>query len=208
MTLAQVFWLRDEQRGQPQRMFVVADGALSVGEHFAGFGGDLAVLRKRLRGTGAELHEHFTDYGKAFRRRLGIESEQATELFGQTVSMKAVDNLNDFVRQHMLEPFDVASRVRELVAHFDDLTRTHEAVVRARAQLDLLAPLTAELDAHERLRAEHAALDAQRRALPYFLAERRRSLLQIELREIDATSGRPRDAGGRDTHGGRPVPRG
>ena len=29
------------------------------------------------------------------------------ELFHQTVSMKAVDNLNEFVRNHMLEPFDV-----------------------------------------------------------------------------------------------------
>ena len=28
------------------------------------------------------------------------------ELFHQTVSMKAVDDLTEFVRSHMLEPFD------------------------------------------------------------------------------------------------------
>ena len=35
------------------------------------------------------------------------------ELFHQTVSMKAVDNLNDFVRHHMLEPFDVGAQIEE-----------------------------------------------------------------------------------------------
>ena len=32
------------------------------------------------------------------------------ELFHQTVSMKSVGNLTDFVRDHMLEPFDAAKR--------------------------------------------------------------------------------------------------
>ena len=52
------------------------------------------------------MHDGFPEYGKDFRRRLGIESEQAMELFHQTVSMKSVGNLTDFVREHMLEPFD------------------------------------------------------------------------------------------------------
>lgn len=43
-------------------------------------------------------------------RALGIRSEQALNLFHQTVSMKAIGNLTDFVRAHMLEPFDVAER--------------------------------------------------------------------------------------------------
>ncbi len=111
------------------------------------------------------MHDSFTDYGRDFRRRLGIEAEQAMELFGQTVSMKAVDNLNDFVRQHMLEPFDVRTRLDALVTHFDDLTQAHEAVLRARAQLELLEPLTAELDTHVALTTEPAQLSAQREAL-------------------------------------------
>ncbi len=60
------------------------------------------------------------------------------ELFHQTVSMKAVDNLNDFVRSHMLEPFDTKAHIDSLVEHFDNLTQAHEAVVRARNQLELL----------------------------------------------------------------------
>jgi uncharacterized protein YPO0396 len=185
VTLAQVFWIKDVQRGQPQRFYAVADGALSVAEHFANFGGDIADLRRRLRTQGVEVHDSFTEYGRAFRRRLGIESDQAMELFGQTVSMKAVDNLNDFVRQHMLEPFDVRTRLEALVSHFDDLAKAHEAVLRARAQLELLEPLTAELDTHAELTAELARLSAQRDALPFLLGVRRQELLHAELAELD-----------------------
>ena len=68
----------------------------------------MTALRRRLRAAGAQVYDSFPEYGKDFRRRLGIESEQAMELFHQTVSMKSVGNLTDFVRDHMLEPFDAA----------------------------------------------------------------------------------------------------
>ncbi len=180
-TLAQVFWSRASDTGQPERFYVVADGELSIAEHFADFGGDLAELRRRLQRQEIKPYKAFPEYGRELRRRLGIESEQAMELFHQTVSMKAVDNLNDFVRHHMLEPFDVGAQIESLVHHFEDLTRAHEAVVRARAQLELLVPLVAELDTHDKLAAEVADLGRQRAALPYFLAGRRARLLEVEL---------------------------
>jgi uncharacterized protein YPO0396 len=85
VTIAQVFWTREGRSGQPERFYVVADGDLSIADHFAGFGTDIAALRRRLQAAGVKLHTSFPDYGKDFRRRLGIESEQAMELFGQTV---------------------------------------------------------------------------------------------------------------------------
>lgn len=135
VTLAQVFWFRDAQ-GQPPRFYVVADRSLSIAEDFAGFGSDINDLRKRLRAArDIELHDAFPPYGAAFRRRFGIDNEQALELFNQTVSMKSVGNLTDFVRGHMLEPFDVESRIQELIAHFDNLDRAHQAVLKAKAQV-------------------------------------------------------------------------
>ena len=58
------------------------------------------------------------------------------DLFHQTVSMKSVGNLTDFVREHMLEPFDSADTVRALVDHFENLTAAHNAVLKARRMLD------------------------------------------------------------------------
>src|ERR1700730_10587468 len=41
VTLAQVFWLRDGNTGQPDRFFVMADRALSIPRDFADFGTDI-----------------------------------------------------------------------------------------------------------------------------------------------------------------------
>ncbi len=185
-TLAQVFWAKDGAHGQPERFYVVADRSLSITEDFAGFGPDLAALRRRLKGAGIKPIERFPEYGRELRRRLNIPSEQALELFGQTVSMKAVDNLNDFVRRHMLEPFDVTAHLQQLLDHFDDLTRAHDAVLRARHQLELLEPLVIELDVHDKLATHVDDLTAQRAALETFLAERKQTLLTAELAGLDA----------------------
>ena len=111
VTLAQVFWFKDAH-GQPTRFYVVADTPLAISEHFSGFGSDINALRKRLRSMPrVEVHETFPPYSASFRRRFGIENEQALDLFHQTVSMKSVGNLTDFVRQHMLEAFPVEARI-------------------------------------------------------------------------------------------------
>jgi uncharacterized protein YPO0396 len=182
VTLAQVFRTRDV--GQPERFFVVADTELSILKQFTEFGSEFSLLKRRLREVGARLYETFPEYGRDFRRHLGIESEQAMELFHQTVSMKAVDNLNDFVRSHMLEPFDTNAKISELIEHFDNLTRAHDAVVQARAQLELLEPLVIDIDVYDQLSEQRSALEHQREALPFYFADRMRHVLENELEEL------------------------
>ncbi len=185
VTLAQVFRTRDLSQGQPERFFVVADSDLSITGDFSDFGTETAALKRRLREGGVRVHDSFPEYGRDFRRRLGIESEQAMELFHQTVSMKAVDNLNDFVRSHMLEPFDTKSYIASLVEHFDNLTQAHDAVLKARMQLELLAPLMGHLDTFDELDDQRALLVRQQGALPFYIADRTRSCLERELDELD-----------------------
>jgi uncharacterized protein YPO0396 len=165
VTLAQVFWTREGHPGQPDRFYVVHPGALSIVPDFVDFGTEMPTLRRRLRSEGARVHDHFPDYGKELRRALGIESEQALELFHQTVSLKSVGDLNEFVREHMLEPFDSAAWIDRLVAHFEDLSRAHESVLRARGQIEALQPLLADLDECARLDAELVHLSAQQDAV-------------------------------------------
>lgn len=188
VTIAQVFWMPGGDRaGQPARLYVTADGALSINPHFSDFGTEMTQLRKRLRAhPGVLIHDAFPQYGKDFRRRLGIESEQAMELFHQTVSMKSVGNLTQFVREHMLEPFDAAKATRDIVAHFEDLTKAHEAVQRAQAQLGVLTPLIADCDAHDKVAAEIAALTAQREALRYYFADHKLRLVDGLLSHLYA----------------------
>ena len=191
VTLAQVFWLKDPQ-AQPARLFVAAERALSIADDFAGFGSDFTALRKKLRASGAEPFDSFPPYGAWFRRRFGIEHEQALELFHQTVSMKSVGNLTDFVRSHMLEPFDVGSRIEALIRHFDDLDRAHQAVLKAKRQVDLLTPLVEDGRRHTGLVAQIQRWREGRDALrPYFaglkceLLDRRLELLSDDAARLD-----------------------
>jgi uncharacterized protein YPO0396 len=149
VTLAQVFWQKDSG-SQPSRLYLVSDDELSIKEHFSGFGGDINTLKKQLRGLDhtEPPYDNFPPYSAAFRRRFGLQNEQALDLFHQTVSMKSIGNLTSFVREHMLEAFEVAPRLEALITHFDDLNRSHETVLKAKAQIGRLTPLAADLVSH------------------------------------------------------------
>ncbi len=185
VTLAQVFWMKDAH-GQPARLFVGAERALSIAGDFADFGPDITALRKKLRATGAEVFDSFPPYGAWFRRRFGIDNEQALELLHQTVSMKSVGNLTDFVRIHMLEPFDVAPRITALIGHFDDLNRAHEAVLKAKKQMERLEPLVDDCERHASLVSQVDDLRASREALRFYAADLKLGLLDRRIENLAA----------------------
>ncbi len=182
--LAQVFWISDS-RGQPERFYVAADRPLSIAEHFSGFGHELKDLRKRLRGLEhVELHNAFPAYGASLRRKLGIGSEQALELFNQTVSMKSVGNLTEFVREHMLQAADTERRIDELIRHFEDLNRSHEAVLKARAQIEALTPVVSDADDYAGRSQQVERLRGCRDALTPWFASLKIELLDHRLEDL------------------------
>jgi uncharacterized protein YPO0396 len=183
VSIAQVFWIKDAQ-GQPARFYAAAEGSMSIVDDFANFGTDIVKLRKRLRSVDVELFDSFPPYGAWFRRRFGIENDQALELFHQTVSMKSVGNLTDFVRHHMLEPFEVASRIAALIAHFEDLNRAHEAVLKAKKQVELLTPLVSDCDRHDKLAEEINHLRTCRESLRRYFASLKIELLDTRIENL------------------------
>ncbi len=112
------------------------------------------------------------------------------ELFNQTVSMKSVDNITRFVRDHMLEPFPVGERIEALIRHFDDLNRAHEAVLKARRRIDMLEPLVADLDRHDERERQVADLRQSREALRPWFASLKMDLLDRRLDNLAAESER------------------
>ena len=182
--LAQVFWTKD-QVGQPARFYVIADRPLAIAEDFANFGPDIAELRKRLRQSpGVELFDSFAAYAAAFRRLFGIDNEQALELFNQTVSLKSVGDLTDFVREHMLEAFDGEQRIEALIHHFDDLNRAHDAVLKAKKQTAALEPIVEDCARHDELAAGREALRVARDALKSWFARNKLTLLDKRLARL------------------------
>ncbi|MEW8043279.1 MAG: ATP-binding protein [Candidatus Sedimenticola endophacoides] len=184
-SLAQVFWHKEGQR-RPERFFVIAESPLTIRGDFSDFGGDVQTLRKRLRKQkSVAVFDTFKEYAARFRRLFGIQQEKALELFYQAVSMKSVGNLTDFVRTHMLEGFEVGSRIEELRRNFENLNRAHEAVLKAKDQIERLRPLVVEGGKHERYQQEIGTLSACREALEPWFAEQRVGLTRERMARLE-----------------------
>ena len=189
-TLAQIFWLREGQRN-PERFFVFSELPLTIAEDFSGFGTNILDLKKRLRKRSkVDVYDNFKEYASRFRRYFGIQQEKALDLFYQTVSMKSVGNLTDFVRNHMLEKSDTEGRIDALRRAFDNLNRAHTAVRKAKAQIERLGPLVADGQLHIEINAEIEELTACRDKLSIWFASKKVDLCekQIARLQVEITS--------------------
>ena len=187
VTLAQVFYWTGDTQGQPGRFFVCSEKTLSIAEDFSKFGTEIRQLKKQLRKPGTEIFETYPPYGAWLCRRFGIANDQALELFHQTVSMKSVGNLTDFVRQHMLEPFGVESRISALIHHFEDLTQAHEAVLKAKQKIELLTPLVADCKRYQEIQVAVRQLIDCRDGLKAHFAQLKIRLLDQRIKQLTST---------------------
>lgn len=183
VTLAQVFWSKDPT-GQPARIHAVAREQLSIEGDFSNFGSSIAELRRKLRAQGVELFDSFPPYGATFRRYLGIPAEQALELFHQTISLKAVGDLTDFIREFMLEEFEVDSRIENLIAHYENLDRAHKAVLKAKSQVEELRPLVDDCDTLGEVLEQTATARHKRDCLTAFFLDLKATLIENELARL------------------------
>ncbi|MCB2181619.1 MAG: ATP-dependent exonuclease SbcCD, C subunit-like protein [Desulfobulbaceae bacterium] len=184
VTLAQVFWLKPQQN-TPERFFVVAEKPLSIAADFSNFGTAIADLRRQLRRQEKiDIFPSFKEYANRFRHLLGIDNEQALNLFFQTVSMKSVGNLTDFVRQHMLEKIDMDARLTELRRNFDNLNQAHDSILKAKTRIEQLTPLVKDCLRYQELATENAALRLCRDNLYAYFYSHKVQLLDTHLETL------------------------
>jgi len=181
--LAQVFWIGKE--GKVEKLLLISSTPLSITQHFSQFY-DINELRKKLRNVpGVQVFgDNFSQYSEQFRRLFGMNSDKAIELFYQTVSMKSVSSLTDFVREQMLERTDVKEQIALLLKRFDDLNKAHVAVVHAREQHQILKPLCEQARDYDQISKEIENLEGMVEVIPAWFAQQRQYLLENAI--IDA----------------------
>jgi uncharacterized protein YPO0396 len=186
ITLAQVFWSRNEKI---EKFFLVSNRDLNIIEHFHVRDGekDITPLKKRLKSlSGVSVFESFSDYSSKFRNIFGLKSDKALDLFYQTVSMKSIGSLNEFVRNHMLEKTDIKAKIEELKRNYENLTRAYELVQRAKRQIEQLEPLVKEADSYENTAKEIADLQQCLDALPVYFAVHKSALLEVAIANLSS----------------------
>lgn len=163
--LGGIFWVED---GKPERLYLVRRQESSIKENLAKLpaGRD---LKKNLRERGFEVFTEHSDFAMRFRSLLKIPNESALKLLGQAVGLKDPQDINVFVRRHMLEPHDMRPAILKLREHLDDLVHCREKIDEAEKRQKLLEPIETEAQRLDTLRQESAAAaDSARAVRPFF----------------------------------------
>lgn len=181
VTLVAMMWLNNAESAVEHRYYV-AQQALSIEEHFS-----QRHINARDLPNGVEVcNNNFSVYIKAARKALGLTGhDKALDLFNQTVAVKDIPSLNQFVRDHMLEDGKAESHVEGLRQQYSDLNDAHEAITRADSQLRTLTPL---IDAAEEYRRYERQIEQYRLAyslVGFYVAEQAVTLLGDELHALE-----------------------
>ncbi|WP_056332656.1 ATP-binding protein [Arthrobacter sp. Soil764] len=91
------------------------------------------------------------------------------------------------MRSNMLEEDDVAARITNLIHHFDDLKKAHDAVLTAKDQITLLTPIREGAAQHAKVSAEDEMARKQRDQLHPWFTDRKLQLSLEHQAELERT---------------------
>ncbi|MCB1996401.1 MAG: ATP-binding protein, partial [Rhodoferax sp.] len=186
VVLAQVLWVRGKSAlaADVQRLYLVVTEPLDITtlEFFPRHDFDVRRFKHDL--PRAYVTREFSAYQERFRGQLGIASERALRLLHKTQSAKNLGDLNNFLRDFMLdapETFEVADR---LVAEFGELHAAHQAVVAARRQIETLLPASEAYEERERCSRDKNHLSEVQAGLDIWRDEQRERLVNERIAEL------------------------
>ena len=81
-----------------------------------------------------------TKYAEALRKVFGMR-EKALTLFSQMIGLKVVGNLDEFIRNNMLEEGKIEADFQNLRSNYQKLLDAHREMQKAEMQLELLKPV-------------------------------------------------------------------
>ena len=179
VTLAQVRWFSSDDL---KRVYIFSPNELTIKAHFIPLdpGGE---WRRRLRNVGrTELFDTFTHYCQKFSKTFGFKSEKALSLFAHTVGIKVLGNLNEFIRENMLEEMDVDEEFKKLREHYDNLLSVHNAIEKAKEQLAYLEPIMAEGRAYQAVEANIREIEETLDIVPAYFSRQKIGLIDEAAR--------------------------
>lgn len=186
VTIAHVYWVRGRttERKEIKHAYLVFDRGMDLLE-LQGFA-ERDFEMKTLRALpGISVHDEFSGYSERFSRLMGIEQDGALRLLHKTQSAKNLGDLNEFMRDFMLdqpETFDIA---KQLVEHFQALREAHATVVDTRRQVEVLAPAREAYDTLLEERTVLAGLAQTREHLEAFKEQKKAQLFQAGMTQCE-----------------------
>lgn len=176
VTLVQARWFSATEL---KRTFIVSPHKLSIDQDIMPFDkhGD---WRKRIKRTfvKTEISDSFAQYSQEFIRIFNMRSDKALTLFNQTVGIKVLGNLNDFIRMHMLEDGGQEDEFQKLRGNYLALLETYNNLQKAEEQIRLLTPIIEKCDELDLLQNNIQNLENIKNTVPFYFSEKELSVLK------------------------------
>lgn len=188
VTLAQVRWFAGTEL---RKAFIIAHKDLRIETDLRYFDTQ-GEWKKRLkqqypRQGSRDLIEFFDgprEYGNRLRSIFGMRSEKAQTLFNQTISLKILGSLDEFIRTQMLEESDMEDDFERLKEHFTTLSEAHRNIEKTEAQIQLLQPVRQHYNDLKHHEGEKYTLQQYRETLPAWFATLQKRLLEARLKQL------------------------
>jgi uncharacterized protein YPO0396 len=160
-----LFQVRYFVNGDMKKIFAVAHKALQIETDFKpfDFGGQWKKTIEQRYNKGARKQVEWFDAASKYAQRLvdvlGMQSIQALHLFNQTVGIKVLGNLDEFIRMHMLEPRNMEEQFQELKKHLATLLDARRNIAKTEAQIALLQNLKQYFEKYNALSGQMLQLE-------------------------------------------------
>lgn len=184
ISLAIFFWFKDKDSA-PEKIYVVSQNELSIVNDFSGFNSSVKKLKENLKEDGATVFDNYKAYAEHYRKLMGNVTVQAIDQFQQTISMKKVDALNDFVRGSMLEKEDTEKEITNLLKHYHNLNSAYEAVVKAKEKIERLQPISNKGSEYTSKYEKRIKLDSARKSVEMWFASKKSSMIVEKIKSVE-----------------------
>jgi len=146
VTLFQVRWFVN---GELKCSYGISSKPLTIKEDFSSFNGSKGdwkkMLEKRHNSNVPKKQIEFYDTIKDYKDRIissfGLRSDKALTLFNQIVGVKVLNDLDEFIRNNMLEQRDAETEYIRLSESFATLMEAKSTIEKVKEQIAQLKPI-------------------------------------------------------------------
>ncbi|NJN34038.1 MAG: hypothetical protein HC817_07090 [Saprospiraceae bacterium] len=107
-------------------------------------------------------------------------------MFAQTVGIKVLGNLNEFIRTNMLEENDAEAEFSQLRELYDNLLSAHKAIEKAREQASLLHPILENGALYHQAAQGLTETETLQAHIAYYFAHQKTNLYTIARQDLES----------------------
>lgn len=190
VTLFQVRWFVN---GELKCSYGFSSKPLSIKEDFSGFNGSKGDWKKSLEkrfNTNVpqkqiEFYDTIKDYKDRIINAFGLRSDKALTLFNQIVGVKVLNDLDEFIRNNMLEQRDAENEYIHLSESFATLMEAKTTIEKVKEQIAQLQPIDEKARKLEEIAKALDELNNTREMAVYWFAKKNVELANAKIAELN-----------------------